>query len=1199
MTSRIAVMLVCCIACTRAFCAETAATYAEVHAIFAKHCLACHDSEEAEGGLVLETREMILAGGDSGEAVVPGKAAESLLVRLVERREKPFMPPPKKAAKLSDGEIKEIRAWIDSGAPGPKPGEIAVATSQPVTAPRVAPKGTPRQAVQAMAYTAKGDWLAVARSNAVELWTAKTQARVKTLSGHQGNVNEVAFTADGTKLAAAAGQPGKRGEVQLWNVADGILLHTFEGHTDAIYSVAISPDGKTLATGSYDQRIILWDLEGRKKRLELEGHNGAVFALAFRNDGKVLASASADRTIKLWDVSSGKRLDTRSEALKDQLTLGFTPDGQRLLAAGADNRVRVWSVSPSAVEGTNPLLDAHFAHEGAVLRLAISADGHTLATSADDRTVKLRDLADFRQKLALPAQPDWPSALAFLGQDKQLAVGRLDGSVSVYDVASGKVIPPTTQPATKKLPPKTTLAGLEPRGIQRGQTVRVRLLGKDGADVASAKTNSAKVTVKIVPTGAGKTAEVDVTAAADAPLGAFDLSVTGSSGESQSQKFVVDDLPQVETKAQQNLSISRAMMATTLPVTFGGKFGMRGEADYFGFDGRAGQKLVVDVAARRVGSKAAVAMGLLDSAGRTIATGEDVDGDPILETALPADGRYFVRVAEQGGNASEEHFYRASVGDLHVVTGVFPIAAPPKKTVRARLLGFNLPQGAAEVSVQMPESGEAPVPVDAKLYRVRRQPTVLVGYGEDGEQIEREPNDAPAEPNVLFVPGAANGWIAEPHDGKPDVDLYRFAAKKGRTLVIETMAARRSSPADTRVEVLWPDGKPVQRVQLQAVRDSYLNFRGTDANQTGTRLQNWEEMDLDQYVYLNGEVVRLFRMPQGPDSDLLFYALNGKRRGYFDTTATAHALEDKVYIVEPHPPGDKLSANGLPVFPIYYANDDDERRELGSDSRLLFTAPADGQYLVRVSDVRSYGGERYVYRLTVREAAPDFAVSIQGANLSVPPGSGRNFTVSVNRIDGYEGPVRVEFTDVPPGFSISNPIVVQAGHTEAKGAIFASKDGHTPNAKAPPVKYVATAEVGGNTITKATAELGRPKVEGSPQLFVQLKPYVEGDAATPTTIELVPGQLTKAWLRVQRNGHKAQVTFDVENLPHGVIVADIGLNGVLIPADQTERQIFLQCAPWVKETVRPCHARANEAGNPTSAPVIVHVRPTGEGQVRR
>jgi hypothetical protein len=64
----------------------------------------------------------------------------------------------------------------------------------------------------------------------------------------------------------------------------------------------------------------------------------------------------------------------------------------------------------------------------------------------------------------------------------------------------------------------------------------------------------------------------------------------------------------------------------------------------------------------------------------------------------------------------------------------------------------------------------------------------------------------------------------------------------------------------------------------------------------------------------------------------------------------------------------------------------------------------------------------------------------------------------------------------------------------------------------------------------------------------------------------------------------------VENLPFGAIVADIGLNGVLIPDGQSERQIFLHCAPWVLEMDRLCYARAREAGNPTSVPVLVHVR---------
>src|SRR5258706_747941 len=131
-----------------------AGKYSEVHAIFAKHCLACQDWKEAEGGLVLETRESILAGGDDGAAIVPGSAGKSVLVRQIERREKPFMPPPKKGEKLRDAEIATIRSWIDAGASKAKAGEVAVAaaaTTTPTTPrlPHIEPNGTPRRAVPA------------------------------------------------------------------------------------------------------------------------------------------------------------------------------------------------------------------------------------------------------------------------------------------------------------------------------------------------------------------------------------------------------------------------------------------------------------------------------------------------------------------------------------------------------------------------------------------------------------------------------------------------------------------------------------------------------------------------------------------------------------------------------------------------------------------------------------------------------------------------------------------------------------------------------------------------------------------------------------------------------------------------------------------------------------------------------------------
>jgi hypothetical protein len=71
------------------------------------------------------------------------------------------------------------------------------------------------------------------------------------------------------------------------------------------------------------------------------------------------------------------------------------------------------------------------------------------------------------------------------------------------------------------------------------------------------------------------------------------------------------------------------------------------------------------------------------------------------------------------------------------------------------------------------------------------------------------------------------------------------------------------------------------------------------------------------------------------------------------------------------------------------------------------------------------------------------------------------------------------------------------------------------------------------------------------------------------------------------------VTFQVDNLPHGIIIDNIGLNGVLIPKDQNERQIFLTAARWVAETDRLCYAIENQVGKQTSRPVLIKVRKPG------
>lgn len=87
----------------------------DVKELLKKHCVACHGGEKTRGDLDLATREGLLKGGGSGKAVVPFKAADSLLVKLITHAEQPAMPD--EQPKLPDDVIQKISTWIDHGAP--------------------------------------------------------------------------------------------------------------------------------------------------------------------------------------------------------------------------------------------------------------------------------------------------------------------------------------------------------------------------------------------------------------------------------------------------------------------------------------------------------------------------------------------------------------------------------------------------------------------------------------------------------------------------------------------------------------------------------------------------------------------------------------------------------------------------------------------------------------------------------------------------------------------------------------------------------------------------------------------------------------------------------------------------------------------------------------------------------------------------
>src|SRR5262249_13501151 len=121
---------------------------------------------------------------------------------------------------------------------------------------------------------------------------------------------------------------------------------------------------------------------------------------------------------------------------------------------------------------------------------------------------------------------------------------------------------------------------------------------------------------------------------------------------------------------------------------------------------------------------------------------------------------------------------------------------------------------------------------------------------------------------------------------------------------------------------------------------------------------------------------------------------------------------------------DVMNAKGQ----VLASNDD----TFGKDAALTFTPPAAGDYLLRVRDLNSKGGDTAVYYVEADYARPDFTLRCDPDKAMIGPGSSTAWYVHIARSGGFDGPVKIDVTGLPKGVTV-NPLTIPA--TMAQGLL--------------------------------------------------------------------------------------------------------------------------------------------------------------------
>jgi hypothetical protein len=627
-----------------------------------------------------------------------------------------------------------------------------------------------------------------------------------------------------------------------------------------------------------------------------------------------------------------------------------------------------------------------------------------------------------------------------------------------------------------------------------------------------------------------------------------------------------------------------------LPATLLGTIDRPGDIDHFRFMAKSGQQLIFQVVARSLSSQLRPILTLFDARGNTLvqtrATPVAASLEPVLSYTVRADGPMTLRVADADFSGSGDHFYRIAAGEVPYVDSVFPLGVQRGTTACLEIQGANL-EGIKEIPfhprIPVASGTILEVPVEGLPSGKRPYATRTVVVADGPQVVEQEVNDTTSQARELSVPGGASGRIG--HDG--DIDFYRFRASKGETIVIELYGRRLGSPIDSAIEVLDAQGKPIPRAVLRPVDQTEVAFRDHPSSAPGIRLTHWDNLAINDYLLFGRELARIRELPRNPDDDCQFWPQQGQRLGWLETTPEQHPMGQPMYKVEIHPPGTVFPPSGVPATTLTYQNDDGGP-SMGKDSRVTFRAPADGAYLVRVEDVRGLGGRDSYYHLVLRRLNPSFQVVLGTENPNIPRGGTLLVGVTVMRRDGFDSPLEVVAEALPMGIT-ATPAVIDGD--EQSGLLALTVDASAP-AFSPPTWRIVARAIAHSATSQSSPPLQRQEIDpGGPDGgWITVTPAANLKvSARPGRVVVHPGQRVSMTLAVERApAFSGRVPIDVRNLPQGVRVLNIGLNGVLITEKQLERTVFLLAESWVRPMTRPFYAvgKAESAGTEDSSPPI-------------
>ena len=404
---------------------------------------------------------------------------------------------------------------------------------------------------------------------------------------------------------------------------------------------------------------------------------------------------------------------------------------------------------------------------------------------------------------------------------------------------------------------------------------------------------------------------------------------------------------------------------------------------------------------------------------------------------------------------------------------------------------------------EIPESGEYILEIKDSIYRGREDFVYRIALGE-----------------IPFVTGIFPLGGQESTDAKIEIEGWNLPVNK------VTLDTKDKNPGITEVEVA---GKRWESRPIPFALDTLPECLEAEPNNEHRKAQ-----PLALPIIVNG------RIDSSGDWDV--FRFEGRAGDKIAIEVLARRLGS---------PLDSLLKLFGPDGKLVAANDDYIDKWLGllthySDSLLYLALPADGVYVLRLSDTQNKGGSAYAYRLRVSPARPDFDLRVVPSTINAPAGATVPFVVHAMRKDGFEGDIELGLMNMPKGFALGGGRIPSGCNQARLTLTIPAKS----SAKTVDLRVEGRAEING----KGVRHLATP-AEDMMQAFLwrHLVPMKagrvaiagrEGGTAPLKRLEQSPVRLSaigtaRVRFSLPKGGLTGQVKFELDAPPKGIAVKDV------------------------------------------------------------